>query len=444
MLIFWIFVCIYSESWTQSDRPSGAPAVRPTIDVVIKRQRFQQSADAAVHKIWSDEQRTDAARLKNVFQAHSENAIKFQLQGRISSHAAAASASAVSAVTGNFMWPTAALNTTEQDMEPDSATAHYACRHDALTAKEYDKFINTAKKLSSSRLSMEDRVDSQSSTTARNQTRLVVPITVQDITNGITQGLDDQMPATTTVPPPSAVALARPPVIWPQRPSILEACRVATLNGAQRLAFVKIVRALMNSWIRDLELKQTTQVSSTATINTLHAAMQEWQQAVEAQNCPDVAVEQLLMFLSGAGGVGKSHVITAVKRFAEAWDCGHTVCVTASTGAAAANLIGCAATTIDAQFNIRRSDKDCTPTKFSAEMMKSVKEFQLVFLDEISMVDQLLFVHFHLQLCVAKDKHSMPFGGVHVIASCVKIIIFIQHCFHFSETYLLDVFELQG
>ena len=130
--------------------------------------------------------------------------------------------------------------------------------------------------------------------------------------------------------------------------------------------------------------------------------------------CSRGAKEQLLMFLSGKAGSGKSHVIKTalafLKKFCNNCDIpfdSDVVKVTAVTGCAAANLKIPGATTIDraahlTNLNPKRQHPDWINTN-------------LLFIDEISFMSTMKLEKLDRYLKIQTGRSDVLFGGVHIV-----------------------------
>lgn len=120
---------------------------------------------------------------------------------------------------------------------------------------------------------------------------------------------------------------------------------------------------------------------------------------------------QLICFLSGAGGTGKSHVILSVIKYSKSF-CDNlgieytsqTILVTALTGAAAVAVRGQTVHTAVSFFS--------EPTQ---SMIDSFKNTYMVFVDEISFANKGNLVLLDKRLKKLKEQYGLNFGGIHVV-----------------------------
>ena len=120
---------------------------------------------------------------------------------------------------------------------------------------------------------------------------------------------------------------------------------------------------------------------------------------------------QLLMFIGGVGGTGKSHVVNAVLRLFQLLGRSKHILVAAPTGAAAI-LIG--GHTIHSLTLLPD-----TPGRNLQELCKIWGEVEYLILDEVSMIGAsfLSMLNARLQRAKGTDEttHDSPFGGVNIV-----------------------------
>jgi len=123
--------------------------------------------------------------------------------------------------------------------------------------------------------------------------------------------------------------------------------------------------------------------------------------------------EQLILFLTGAGGSGKSEVISNVLRYGKGF-CqslgqpfdSHTIVVTALTGVAATSIHGETLSSA-ALLNQKRS--------VTIEQMKEWENARLVIIDEISFAKGSEILTLHKQLSALKEARSKKYGGLNIV-----------------------------
>lgn len=117
---------------------------------------------------------------------------------------------------------------------------------------------------------------------------------------------------------------------------------------------------------------------------------------------------QLIMYLGGSGGTGKSRV-NAFVDFSRRWHSTTSVVVTASSGVAAVLIGGC---TIHGALGIQPL---MTPKPPSPEMITAWSEVGVMLIDEFSMVKADLYDLLDSRLRLLKANNQLPFGGLHMI-----------------------------
>ena len=123
--------------------------------------------------------------------------------------------------------------------------------------------------------------------------------------------------------------------------------------------------------------------------------------------------EQLIMFLTGAGGSGKSRVISHVLSYALGF-CKlldvqfhkRTIVVTALTGVAATMIDG---ETLDSAAHLQAK-------KISPEYIDEWKDSRLLIVDEVSFASKEVIANLHQTLCKLKQRRlGEKYGGLHVV-----------------------------
>lgn len=123
--------------------------------------------------------------------------------------------------------------------------------------------------------------------------------------------------------------------------------------------------------------------------------------------------KQLILFLHGPGGSGKSTVIDLVLEYAKEY-CGHlqhpftsrTIVVTAMSGVAATLILG--ETTHSAVYMNRK-------IPFEVEHIEAWKDTRLLFVDEISYCKPSDLDKINSNTRILKECHNEVFGGIHLV-----------------------------
>lgn len=117
---------------------------------------------------------------------------------------------------------------------------------------------------------------------------------------------------------------------------------------------------------------------------------------------------QLYHFLGGAGGTGKSRVIRTITRVLQSKEALNRMKVTATSGHASASLDGI---TIHSTVGLTPSNR----LKLSKEKTTTLKDADILVIDECSMLSGKSFWQVHLQLQHARSRFNEDFGGVPII-----------------------------
>jgi hypothetical protein len=120
--------------------------------------------------------------------------------------------------------------------------------------------------------------------------------------------------------------------------------------------------------------------------------------------------KQLVLFLAGSGGTGKSRVIKCFTDFARRWHSTASNVITASSGVAATLIQG---STLHTALGIGIDDsKSFRPTM---EHKAAWSEVAVLFVDEFSMISGQLFDIMDDRLRLLKEQPDRSFGGVNMI-----------------------------
>lgn len=178
----------------------------------------------------------------------------------------------------------------------------------------------------------------------------------------------------------------QPPSPLRANASIEDVARAFTLNKRQYAAFTLIATSLLRHFLHQ-ELGSVRGNSDGYRTDKFEAQFRH---------------DQLLMFLGGAGGTGKSRVIDAIDAFCASWQREYSVVKTALTGKAA-TLVG--GRTL-ASF-MMRLQHDINENNFSP--------LDLIVIDEVSMMSKAELLRLDRLLRRYKHISAVPFGGVHVV-----------------------------
>lgn len=131
----------------------------------------------------------------------------------------------------------------------------------------------------------------------------------------------------------------------------------------------------------------------------------------------------LFLFVTGAGGTGKSFLISVINEYLlrASYHNSVTVIKTAPTGVAAHNIKG---VTLHKAFYLPVSHKNqkIDYTSLSAERLQQLRNLYqsltTVIIDEISMVSYKILMQIHLRLLDIKDSDNsaVPFAGINILA----------------------------
>ena len=167
------------------------------------------------------------------------------------------------------------------------------------------------------------------------------------------------------------------------------------------------------------ELHRTKQTSDSENLqrkyDTLNADQKRVVDKVVSAVC--VQQQQLLLFVSGQGGTGKSRVIDVLDRTVGSHSRNSlSVIVTAPTGLAAFNIHG---VTIHRTLCLPvEHGKPADYNRLNQEQLSTIRatlrNVQLLIIDEVSMVSSLLLLYIHLRLTEIIGKNEL-FGGISVV-----------------------------
>ena len=119
--------------------------------------------------------------------------------------------------------------------------------------------------------------------------------------------------------------------------------------------------------------------------------------------------EQLLLYIAGPGGTGKSRVLDAVREFFHVQQQDTRLRITAYTGVAANNVRGM---TLHSALSLSQRNK--RSSKGKKELIAMWQNVNYLVIDEVSMIGCKLLLSIHEALCEAKENIK-PFGGIDII-----------------------------
>jgi ATP-dependent exoDNAse (exonuclease V) alpha subunit len=142
------------------------------------------------------------------------------------------------------------------------------------------------------------------------------------------------------------------------------------------------------------------------------------QQEIDKEdNDTKTPIPQLLMFMSGVGGTGKSYVIKAIQEWFAARDKSHWLQTAAPTGTAASDIGG---STLHSLLGIKprrgMDDEAEMSTSTRGKISESMRGKKLLIIDEISMVNCKLAAEASSALNQAMNpEENVNWGGLHVL-----------------------------
>lgn len=171
----------------------------------------------------------------------------------------------------------------------------------------------------------------------------------------------------------------------------------------------------------------------------------------EQQRVYDAIISEQSVVLTGAGGVGKTHLLNEVVSYAKSNNIAYGV--TATTGTAAILLNG---TTIHSFLGIGLGAKPAKElvrdllrkNEYGRKTYEKIQRLKLLIIDEMSMLNDVLFDLISEYLSIIK-KVSIPFGGVQLVLSgdMFQIPPVTGNFFFKSKTWeamtSIQIFELQ-
>ena len=125
------------------------------------------------------------------------------------------------------------------------------------------------------------------------------------------------------------------------------------------------------------------------------------------------------MYLTGAGGTGKSEVVKALREFSQRWGIADMLCVTATTGIAACVIGGMTWHKATGHFSFVKNS-----AKIGVRELWS--SIAVLVIDEVSMMSAKQLFQLNKWLKDLKNEPNIAFGGVHVIFSGLSCALDIK------------------
>lgn len=175
---------------------------------------------------------------------------------------------------------------------------------------------------------------------------------------------------------------------------------VFTLNAEQRRAFGACAATLSAQWAKGLRNLEA--------LDSGAAPSRTFRRGVADQVVDTVGDGQLLMYLGGTAGSGKSRVIDAVRYFAQSWTRARSVTCAAPTGVAAANIDG------STLHTLLKLSLGGTTKKAPQSLVEFFTGVVLVIIDELSMISADFLAIIEHRLRQVGDAGAV-FGGFSVV-----------------------------
>ena len=183
-------------------------------------------------------------------------------------------------------------------------------------------------------------------------------------------------------------------------PTIEEQSHHWTLNEKQHMSFVLMAAALLQHVFS--ANNETDSLSTDETIKRISRIKDQLEDILPNS-------KQLLMFLGGCGGTGKSRIIKTFLDFARRWHSASTVVVTATSGIAAMLIGGC---TLHSALGIGTK---ANPPKPSQTLINAWSKIGILIIDEISMMRASFLDLLDTRLRQLKTRLNKIFGGIHLV-----------------------------
>lgn len=181
-------------------------------------------------------------------------------------------------------------------------------------------------------------------------------------------------------------------------PTLEEQSEHWTLNMEQHMSFVLMGAALLQHLLNINSVLELPEAARYRMDNINHLI---------SDILP--ASGQLILFLGGSGGTGKTRVIQALVDFARRWNASSSLITSASSGIAAMLIGGC---TIHSALGIQRTLHPPDPT---VKQIAKWTTIGLLLVDEFSMIRAGLFDLIDSRLRQLKTRFNKLFGGLHLV-----------------------------
>ncbi|KAJ3570418.1 hypothetical protein NP233_g4408 [Leucocoprinus birnbaumii] len=199
-----------------------------------------------------------------------------------------------------------------------------------------------------------------------------------------------------------------------QLTTLLQGCDA--IESAKRCDIIRLLDA--NYFLRDFKIRSSegselvTSIVKKFTLN----GEQERAFRIVSHHASCLIPEQLLMYLGGMGGTGKSRVIHALSNYFELRGEKNRFMLVAPTGTAAALLGG---STYHSMLGFNGVSLDTISQKSASAIINDARErfrgVQYIFIDEISMIACHEMFSISRRLAEITNDHDHPFGGLSMI-----------------------------
>ena len=187
----------------------------------------------------------------------------------------------------------------------------------------------------------------------------------------------------------------------------------ANLDEKQQLAFQVICTTFMLSWLEELFIKDQHRTACGAASAGLSLSVSNEYKDTVALLKKHGARSNLFMYLSGAGGSGKSHVVHASRRFCSDFCCksglpfeDNAIYLTAASGSAAALLGG---GTLHEAAGLNRK-------KIPQDMKDAWESVRILIINEESYMSVSDWENLDRKCRLLKREPGKMYGGINIVA----------------------------